>query len=190
MPFTQASSWGAIALALAGSACAGQSDAFHRVSPMDHERIAQSDRGPTTDATPEATMLAAQRLRADEASACAEVPVEDRDLGPLASRSRIAGVEDLSEHVHPKELAQPVGAAIVVRATPGLTAEWLGRLISCHMAHHAVVGNGIADAASPLFVSDARIAVSSTGDGFRISITANDVDAARQIIERAHAMFQ
>ena len=173
--------------ALACSACAGSPGALGRTQTASNQRFAQSSAGPVSDATPEASF---GRLKANEDAVCADVSAEERDQGPLSSRTRIAAVEPLSDRPHPKEFAQPAGAAVYLRATPGLTSEWLGRVLACHIAHHAVVGDHVPDATSPLYVEDARIAVSSTGDGFRISITSNDVDAARLIIERANAILQ
>lgn len=173
------------AAALACSACAGSSAALGRAHTAGSDRVAMSSAGPVSDATPNA-----HYPRTSEETLCADVPAAERDQGPLSSPARITAVEPLSERPHPKEFAQPSGAAVYLLATPGLTQEWLGRVLACHIAHHAVVGDRVPDITSPLYVENARIAVSSTGDGFRIAITSTDVDTARLIIERANAIVQ
>jgi hypothetical protein len=52
------------------------------------------------------------------------------------------------------------------------------------------VGAQVADRDSPLFVDDARVALSTTQSGFRISITSRDVVAAREVIEKARALVE
>jgi len=175
--------------ALACAACAG-SPSMGRTTAPNSARVAQSGAGPISDAVPDEHAAVTDRLKTTEEEACAEVPAADRDFGPLAPRGRISSVEPLSERPHPKEFAQLSGAAVYLRAAPGLTQEWLSHVLTCHIAHHALVGDRAPDASSPLFVADARIAVSSTGDGFRIAITTSDVDGAREIIERARALVQ
>jgi hypothetical protein len=179
----------AAVVGLASAGCATQSDAFRRMTAEDHERAANLP-DPPGDPTPSDHLAIARELREREQSACADVPEAERDRGPLSRRDRIAAVEPLSERAYPKEMPQPAGVAVYLRASPGVTEQWLGRVIECHLAHHAVVGDRMPDPVSPLFVDDARVALSSTGDGFRIAITARDVTTARAIIERARALVE
>jgi hypothetical protein len=171
--------------------CATQSDAFRRMSAEDHERAAGAPASAEAEVTPEDHLGAARRLREMEAAACAEVPDADRDQGPFAHRERITDVELLRDRPYPKEMLQPAGVAIYMRASNGLTEQWLGHVLECHLAHHAVVGDRMASGRpSPLLVDEARVSLSSTIDGFRIAITARDVAVARQIIERAQALVE
>jgi hypothetical protein len=123
-----------------------------------------------------------------EASACSDVPAAERDLGPLGHRDRIAGVEVLQDRLYPKQMPQPSGVAVYVRATPGMTEQWLDRVLECHLAHRAAIAGTTEDRSDPFLVEDARIGVSPTSDGFRIAITTRDVAAAREIIGRARAV--
>jgi hypothetical protein len=123
-----------------------------------------------------------------ERLACAEVPDRDRDAGILAMRGQIVAVEEVRDKVFPKAPPQLVGVRIDVRATPGVTQQWIGRVIGCHAAHYAVAGAAGAPA-SPVLVPGARVRVSSTADGFRISITSDDLDVARQALSAGRALW-
>ena len=183
-----------LAVGLANAACATQSDGLRRMTAEDPERTAANESSPpggAFGATTYTHWAAAERLREVEQATCAEVPESDRDQGPLAHRDQIAAIETLSVRPYPKEpILQPAGVAVYLRTAPGMTEESLGRVLECHLAHHAVVGDRVADRASPLFVDDARVALSATGAGFRIAITARNVAAARAIIERALALAE
>jgi hypothetical protein len=134
------------------------------------------------------TQASAAQAREIEASACSDVPAADRDLGPLGHRDRISGVEVLQDRPYPKQMLQPAGVAIYVRATPGMTEQWLSRVLECHMAHEATAMASTSDRHDPFLVEDARVALSPTSDGFRITITTKDVGAAREIIDRARVV--
>lgn len=193
MVSSKVSSAAVVAIAtFASLGCATQSDQFRRLSAEDHERAASSPAAASGDtgATAAEHLAAARRLREAERAACADVSDSDRDRGPFARPDRITDVEVLRDRPYPKEMLQPAGAAIYVRASAGLTEEWMARVLECHLAHHAVVGDRMIGRPSPLFVDDARVSLSSTGDGFRIAITTHDVSAAREIIERARGLVE
>jgi hypothetical protein len=140
-----------------------------------------------TTATSEQFATAAA-LRDAEVSACIEVPDADRDGGPFAHRDLIEYVEEVRDRLYPKQMAQTFGIAVYVRATPGITEQWLGRVIKCHQAHLAVAGASD-NAADPLVRADARIKIDSTPTGFRVAITSPDLDTARALVEKGHALF-
>jgi hypothetical protein len=180
----------AIRIAVASLVTAGcattQTAAFHRMTAEDHERAGSVGARDAEDAL--AHMAAAHDLRRAEQAACFEVPDAERDAGPFARREQIAGVEVLRERANTKAAVQPVGVAIYLRTAPGMTEQWIGRVIECHLAHQAVVGTRLAEQACPLSVEDARIGLSSTPTGFRVSITSKDVTVARSLIDRCHAL--
>jgi hypothetical protein len=179
------------AVATIGSVgCATESEQFRRMSAQDHELAARGSASQSLGATADDHLGEARRLREMEQAACAEVSDTDRDQGPFAHRERITDVELLRDRPYPKEMLQPAGVAIYMRASAGLTEQWLGHVLECHLAHHAVVGSQAVGRPSPLLVNDARVSLSSTLDGFRIAITARDVSAAREIIERAQALVE
>jgi hypothetical protein len=148
----------------------------------------QAPPGFTAEGTTSAEQLATARsLRDAELGACVEVPDADRDGGPFARRDRIAYVEEVRDRVYPKQMPQTFGIAVYIRATPGVTEQWLGRIIKCHQAHYATVGT--ADVADPLVGVDARVKIDSTPTGFRVAITSPDLDVARALVEKGHALF-
>ncbi len=165
--------------------CATETAAFRGMTAVDHERAA-GGQGPD-GATAAEHAAAAKRLRDAELAACAEVPDADRDQGPFARRERITGVEEVRDRVYAKGMKQPFGVVVYLRATPGVTEQWVRRVTECHLAHHAVVGWNDSERVSPLS-EDARIAVSTTGTGFRVSITSPDVDVARSVIRKASTL--
>lgn len=181
----------AFVMCLAAAACApAQSAAFRQMTAADHERAAQSGQD-TTGATAAEHMDAAQRLRVAEQAACTDVPDSDRDLGVFARRDRIVSVDEVRESVFPKPLApkQLRGIVVSIRATPGVTEQWIGRVIQCQVAHYAVIGTSAVPPASPLLTNGVQISVSSTPAGFRVSITSPDIDIARQLLQDGRALM-
>ena len=176
----------ATGLVLAGCA-ATQSPGFRKMSAIDHEHAAQYG-ADATGATSSEHREAAQQLREAEHLACAEVPDADRDLGPFARRDRIVGIEAVRDRVYPKASPQLFGVNVTIRATPGVTEQWIGRVIDCHVAHYAVVGVDVAPPPSPVLVHGATVQVFSTADGFRVSITSKDIDVAREVLRAGRAL--
>jgi hypothetical protein len=179
----------AIAIAAASLVAAGcattQTAAFRRMSAEDHEKVGSS----TVDSEEAvAHQTAAKDMRRAEQAACFEVPDGERDAGPFARRDQIVAVEVLRERLFPKAPPQKVGVAVYLRASPGMTEQWIGRVIECHLAHRAVVGARVAEQACPLSLEEARVGVSSTFAGFRVAITSKDLAVARSLIERCSAL--
>jgi len=169
---------------LATAGCASQSAAFRQMSATEHDAAART----TEDSTLAAQHVeAAKRLRDEEASACYGISDVDRNEGPFAHANDVTGIEVVRDRgVFPKGPLQPVGIAVYLRAESGMTQQWLGRIVACHMAHVAVVGQE--RRGSPLTVPDAEVAVSSTLVGFRVMITSRDVDSARSVVERGREL--
>jgi hypothetical protein len=171
---------GAIVLwaSVAVTGCASQSDAFRQMSAADHESAARTDPGEAQE-----HLQAARQLRDEEQIACFGVPDEDRVQGPLAHPERIAGIQVVQDRGEfPKAPLRPVGVAVDVRAEPGMTQQWLGRVVACHMAHVAVAGPDARP--SPLSVAHAQVSVSSTAVGFRVTVTSKDRDIARSVVDK------
>jgi hypothetical protein len=91
-------------------------------------------------------------------------------------RANVVDVEQIHQGIG-KQVPRLVGAKVTVRATPGMTPEWMGRLLYCNATRHAT------DALIP---AGARSDVSSTGIGFAISVRAQQPSLARDIERRAH----
>jgi hypothetical protein len=175
------------ALACAGAAgCAAQSTAFREMSAADHEAAART----TTDSNLAREHVdAATRLRDEERTACYGISDADRDMGPFAREAAVTGVEVVRDRgVFPKGPLEPVGVSVYVRADSGMTQQWLGRIVACHMAHVAVSGRETRP--SPLAVPNADVSVSSTQVGFRVTITSHDRDAARSVVDRGRELAE
>jgi hypothetical protein len=136
---------------------------------------------------------ASEALRTAEASACVGVPEEDRDLSPFDHPEDIRAVSRVSEEVKTGKAVSPrtAGAEVIFRAVPGLTAEWLQRVVDCHLARNAAIGHEAASADMPncpLTVRGAQATVRSVGDGFAVTIRSADNAAAAEIGRRAESL--
>jgi hypothetical protein len=177
-----------LAASLVAAACSPtQTAAFRGMTAVDHEREAAT-LSPGDDASPSEHLAAAKGLRDAEQVACAEVPESDRNKGPFARRDRILYVEEVRDRVTPKGPSQTFGVAVYLRATPGITEQWLDRVVECHRAHFAVVGVGATESPDPLLARDARVTVASTRDGFCIQITSREVDVGRTVLQQGRTL--
>lgn len=77
------------------------------------------------------------------------------------------------------------GAELDMRATPGMTTEFLQRALACN-----AVAKEQAFLNDPLHPSGTvdGVAVRSTGAGFTVTVTSNDSDTARDILRRSEAL--
>jgi hypothetical protein len=89
---------------------------------------------------------AARELGDVESRACAGITDEDRDMSPFAHRGDILGVNPLEERASKARERRLVGATVVFRAVPRLTAPELQRIVDCHLARNAVIGHDVAAA--------------------------------------------
>jgi hypothetical protein len=158
-----------------------QSAAFRRMSAADHDTASRASSGDPQAAAEHSA--AAKELRDAERVACAGVSDAERVQGPLAHPDRIMAESIIRDRPFPKGMLQPVGLAIYIRAEPGMTEQWIGRVTECNLAHYAVVGRQDSDR-SPLSVPDANVTVSTTGDGFRIVLTSKDSDVVHSLIAK------
>jgi hypothetical protein len=82
-----------------------------------------------------------------------------------------------------------VGAVVVFRAVPGLTAEWLQRIVDCHVARNNALGNDMPEMSyCPLVPKGITAKVSSTGDGFAVTIESQDPNTAKEVLRRAQGL--
>lgn len=84
-----------------------------------------------------------------------------------------------------------VGATVLLRRIPDLTAEKLLRILNCHVARSATTGYGLSTTAaerSPLSENGARVAVREFSSGFAVDIRADDPFAAQAILLRAQRL--
>lgn len=131
---------------------------------------------------------ASQALRDAEARACAGLSDEDRDMSPFEHNADIQSVTQFREEkiMGRNKTMRDAGATIVFRATPGLSTEWLQRIVDCHVARNAAVGHDMPEMAyCPLVPRGAQATVRSVGNGFAVDVHADDAATATEIWNRA-----
>lgn len=132
---------------------------------------------------------ASQALRDAEARACVGVPAADRDASPFDHREDIARVEPLYVKEGGKSPSQSlVGAVAVFRAVPGMTAQWLQRVVDCHLARNAALGHDVPEMSyCPLVPKGVSATVTPAQGGLAIEIRSDDPATAKEILRRAEA---
>ena len=128
---------------------------------------------------------AAQVLRNAEERACEGISAEDRDASPFFHGADIRSVAQLRD---PLSLGATrlAGATIVFRAVPGLTAEWLQRILDCHLARNVAMGYDMPEMAyCPLAIRSVSASVVSAGDGFAVEVRSDSEAGAAEIWRRA-----
>jgi hypothetical protein len=126
-----------------------------------------------------------------EARACAGLTEQDRDMSPFYHREDIASVSPLVEETKSGKgsVKKEVGATIIFRAVPGLTAEWLQRVVDCHLARVAAVGHDMPEMSyCPLVPKGAKAKVVSAGNGFAVNVSGEDSAMIAEIQKRAAAL--
>lgn len=134
---------------------------------------------------------ASASLRDTEAVSCKGLGALDRDMSPFVHREDIAGVTPLTEPGGNLKLptTEVKGAVVTFRAIPGMTAEWLQRLVDCHVARNAALGHAVPEMPDcPLVPKGVSARVSSTGDGFSVTIQADNPAGAREVLARAERL--
>lgn len=132
---------------------------------------------------------AARQLQEVEDKACANVAAEDRDMSPFSHRGDILGVNPLEEGRGKKK--HLVGATVVFRSVPRLTAAELQRIVDCHLARNAAIGHDVAGAEMehcPLTERGASAEVRPVEGGFAVDVRAASAGAAQAIWRRAQAL--
>lgn len=136
---------------------------------------------------------ASQALVQAEEQACAGISEDDRDTSPFAHSADIISVTELRHDAHGEGYAgskedRLFGATVRFRAVPGMTAEWLQRLMDCHAARNASMGYKMEEMEfCPLMVPGAKAEVHSAHGAFDVNVTANDSTGVKEIVARASA---
>lgn len=148
---------------------------------------------------------ASQALRDAEQRFCSGLPESDRDSSPFYHREDIVLVEAIKKPVKNygylgggnsvtqiQPISEPgnlLGARITFRAVPGMTGEWLQRLVDCHLARNVVVSAADQNMSfCPLAVPHATANVVSAHAGFAVDVTSEDEVSVREIVKRAAAL--
>lgn len=152
---------------------------------QEHVRAAEKHRNRAAE-----HRAASRALRDAEAHACVGIAEEDRDTSPFERSDDITSVDPLLEYVAPADAdpsrQQTVGAVVTFRARPGLTVEWLQRVVDCHLARNAALGHVVSDMPDcPLVPKGVTARVKSATGGFATEIRAKDDATVREVLDRA-----
>lgn len=131
---------------------------------------------------------ASEKLRQAEVSACAGVSEIDKTMSPFSHPEDVAAVTPLKSPAAP---SRPEGAVITFRATEGMTAPRLEKLVSCQLARNACLENNNAQemAYCPLVLKNVKATVTPTTDGlFSVSIRSDDPAIAQEVLKRSEAL--
>lgn len=134
---------------------------------------------------------ASQALSATEQRACSGLSEADRDMSPFRHTEDITSVTQAERDVVHGRVSQShvTGATIVFRAVPGMTQQWLQRVVDCHRARGAVIEQDPQYMPyCPLMVRGAKAEVRSVAAGFAVDVIAEDATAAQEIIARAQRL--
>lgn len=130
--------------------------------------------------------VASQALRDAEARSCAGIPAEERDVSPFFHTEDIIRVEKIGAESHGDVL---VGVRVVFRPLPGMTADWLQRVVDCHVARNAAVGfEHLHMEYCPLAAKGVTAVVRPVGDGLAVEIRPSDEGGSRQVDLRTAAL--
>lgn len=148
----------------------------HRAESKRHAEMAMQHRA------------ASQALRDVEARACVNVPEGDRDISPFYHREDIVSAAPFKE-AGPLGAGSVSGVEIVFASLPGMTAEWLQRVVDCHLARNEVLGDAMKEMSyCPLAIPHVRASVRSVGNGFAVDVTSNDEASVHEIVARAERL--
>ncbi len=122
---------------------------------------------------------ASQALRDAEAQACIGVPAAERDISPFLHLEDIVSVEPLEIADRGDTLS---GVRVVFRPLPNMTADWLQRVVNCHLARNAVVGYADDNKDScPLQVRNVTALVHPVPAGLAVDIRPENPVASREV---------
>lgn len=130
---------------------------------------------------------ASAALRQAEATACAGFSGADLDTSPFVHVDDITDVRPLQEEHLGRHLEIQIhGAIVTFRKVPGLTADYLQRLVDCHIARIVALGHDLPEMPDcPLVPRGATAKVRETRDGYDVIIRAEGYEAAGEILDRA-----
>jgi hypothetical protein len=134
---------------------------------------------------------AAAALTDAEKGACGGISDDDRDISPFHHREDIQSVSVLTETVKTGKgsTKKEVGATVVFRAVPGMSAEWLQRVVDCHLARASAAGHDMPEMSyCPLMPKGVKAKVTSAGNGFAVNVSADDAATVAEIKKRAQAL--
>jgi hypothetical protein len=149
----------------------------HRKEAERHRAAAQAHRA------------ASQKLVEAEAAACGGIAEADRVESPFAHREDIQRVTLDDRKGQKLTVKDPIGATVYFRAVPGMTHEWLQRVVDCHLARNAALGFDVPEMPyCPLAVPGVSAQVSSVANGFTVELRAKTPEQIDELRRRVQAL--
>lgn len=133
-----------------------------------------------------------QELRDAETTACAGLSDHDRDTSPFVHVEDIVAIEPLylPAKAEPDKLERK-GATFTFRPLPGMTTQWLQRVMSCHIARNDAMGHVAPDMDTcPLVPPNVQAIVKSTAAGLAVEVSSTNSASVAEIARRADALQQ
>jgi hypothetical protein len=135
--------------------------------------------------------MAADHRAASQSLRDAEFSDDDRDMSPFMHRDDIASVKPLTEGTTSgkNQSVRTTGAIITFRAAPGMTAQWLQRVVDYHLARNAALGHEVPEMTyCPLVPKDVTARVTATEDRFAVAVRSDDSHTAAEVLRRARTL--
>jgi hypothetical protein len=116
---------------------------------------------------------------------CAGIPAKEQELGVMAYRDAVANAQPLKESyaVGKVKFTHDRGVQIALRSQPNLSAPWLARVATCHIAL-ARSGRITPTDGDPLLVAGATVDVQEAYTGYVVSVRVPDETAAAEVMRR------
>jgi hypothetical protein len=124
------------------------------------------------------------------AQLCAGIPEAEARAGLAGMQPAIDSVEPLTVRIAMGRgfSTREEGATAYIRATPGVTQQWVGRVLQCHRSQYGAGTPG--SEADPLTLADVDASVAATETGFAVQIRSKDSGVAKEIVRRAAPLAQ
>jgi hypothetical protein len=127
------------------------------------------------------------------ADMCRGIPEMERQRPTFLQSSGIESVRPFmgEQHYIKFTLPQLRGADIFVRAGPGITKQWVARVLRCHVAWHDAVGLSNQDGfEDPSTVNRPDLSFIEAETGFVVRITGHDKAEGEEILRRARRLTE
>jgi hypothetical protein len=125
------------------------------------------------------------------ANLCAGVPDAERDHPSMLQPPELEGVRKSMGERHMIKYSVPEvrGAELLVRPSPGISRQWIARVIQCHVAYRDLPGGSSPESLSdPLLVDEAKVSFGETDTSFVIRIQGETMTEGEEILARAQRL--
>lgn len=126
-------------------------------------------------------------MRDAEARECAGLSEDDIDTSPFAHVRDITNIEPFDVYVG--KTLERQGAVVTFRAVPGMTLEWLQKVVRCQLARNDAMGHDVPDLAyCPLVPPNVQATVKKSELGFVIEVSSGNKATIQEILHRADTL--